>query len=162
MIETSKFIEHFKEMNKISPIGCAIGLHIEYTKATFMFESYPSDWISFYAENGLLLSDPTVAWGFQNDGSIDWSHLSKDDPEGVLTKASAYGLKFGATCALELNELRSIGSFARRDRPFRQDEIDTLYNSVRSLCKLTADRSPLDQTIVSRLSDMGVKLSQNL
>ena len=102
--------------------GFALAFHVRFTTPSFLFQTYPKDWLDYYSQNGLVMSDPTVAWGFENTGAIGWSDLTASDSAGVLAKAAEFGLKHGATCATGSDESRSIGSFARADRDFTDAE----------------------------------------
>lgn len=147
------------ELKKIATGGFAIAFHIRYTTPTFLFQTYSKEWLDYYSQNGLVLSDPTVAWGFENTGAIDWSELAATDTAGVLAKAAEFGLKFGSTCAIEDGADRSIGSFARADRAFSAEELALLTGYIESLHAATADIKTLSPELASELRMMSVQFT---
>ena len=54
--------ETLDQLNQLAPTGYALGIHIEYTTPKFMFQTYPKAWLDYYSSNGLVMSDPMVAW----------------------------------------------------------------------------------------------------
>ncbi len=122
----------------LAPAGYAIGLHIRFSTPTIMLQAYDPEWTQIYTANGYIMSDPTVHWGFTHQGTCRWSALGTPDPQDVLKKSAQYGLKYGFTAACELDGSRSIASFARTDREFTDDEIETINNLLVALHTETA------------------------
>ncbi len=60
-------------LHEESPAGFAIALHIRFSSPTFLFQSYPAAWSEEYTNKGLLMQDPTVAWGLTQTGAVRWS-----------------------------------------------------------------------------------------
>lgn len=138
-------------------MGYAIALHIRYTTPTFLFQTYPAAWTEFYSENGLVLQDPALRWGFSNTGHTTWESLAEDDVMGVFKNASKHGLKHGVVMALERDGSRSVASFARDDRPFTEAEIATIETAVTELHDRTlkADSLPaVEQAELKKLSQI--------
>lgn len=123
---------------EIAPAGFAIGLHIRFTAPTFMFQTYPRDWAEEYSREGLVARDPTVAWGFSNEGVVDWKDLEQRDEAGVLARARAQGLSHGLTVSVFREGSRTIGSFARSDRYFTPGEIERIESDLVRLHDATA------------------------
>ena len=73
----------------------AIGLVIRFNKPTLMYQTYPQDWLDYYARNGLLFSDPILKWGMENFGICDWAVLRAQDAGGVMDRAATFGLVNG-------------------------------------------------------------------
>ncbi len=142
------------ELNERAPAGYALGFHIEYTTPKFMFQTYPKAWLDYYSQNGLLMSDPMVAWGFENTGRQRWSDLT--DPAGVMDKAADHGMKFGVVIAAETGDQRSICGFASADREFTDEEIDSLEDAVLRLHNHTADTAKLSHETVQQLRNMSI------
>ncbi len=44
-----------------------------------MYQTYPEEWVLYYAKNGLLFSDPTLHWGMSHFGTCDWASLAPQD-----------------------------------------------------------------------------------
>ena len=118
--------------------GFAIGLHIRFTTPAFMFQTYPKDWAEEYSREGLAVQDPTVTWGFSNEGHIDWKDLEPLDEAGVLARARKHGLVHGLTVSLLREGSRSIGSFARSDRSFTPAEIERIVSDMVKLHETSA------------------------
>ena len=81
------------QLSMLAPAGYSIGLHIRFTAPLFMFQTYDPAWLDHYTENGYVLRDPMVAWGFSTTGTIRWSDPSLPDPFGLFKKAASYGLE---------------------------------------------------------------------
>ena len=82
-------------LRKLAPMGYFIGLHIRYAAPIMQFQAYPKAWTDHYAERGYALRDPTIAWGFANNGAARWSALAHLDTAGIFADAAAHGLKHG-------------------------------------------------------------------
>lgn len=160
MTGQTKIAPLLAELQESAPAGFALAFHIRFTTPTFLFQTYADDWISYYSENGLVMSDPTVLWGFQNEGTCRWSDLEHLDPVGVLKKSREYGLNYGLTCAMEVNGSRSIGSFARSDREFSDAEGARTTEIVAELQDLSADMKSFSVETTNQLNKMGVRISQ--
>ncbi len=146
------------DLKNAAPVGYALAFHIRFTTPTFLFQTYPKAWAEYYSQNGLVMSDPTVAWGFENLGTQRWSDLADQDTAGVMTKAAEYGLRFGVTVAVDVDDSRSISSFAREDREFSDAEINQLQAAVVSLHALTAKISELSPDTAQKLRKMSVNV----
>jgi LuxR family transcriptional regulator len=149
--------EALGELNKLAPTGYALGIHIEYTTPKFMFQTYPKAWLDYYSSNGLIMSDPMVAWAFQELGSMRWSQL--DDPNGVFAKAAEYGMPFGVVISAESDDSRTICGFANADREFTDEEIAQIEALVLSIHQNTADTAQLDAGTVDQLKKMSIMVT---
>ncbi len=126
-----------KNLARIATAGYFIGLHIRFTSPLFTFQTYDQRWIDHYTENGYVLRDPMTAWGFSRTGWIRWSDPALLDPFGLFREAAQFGLHFGATIACGPIKSRTIASFARPDREFREDEIAQIERTVLRLHDLS-------------------------
>ena len=149
--------EALGELNKLAPTGYALGIHIEYTKPKFMFQTYPKAWLDYYSRNGLIMSDPMVAWAFQELGSMRWSQL--DDPNGVFAKAAEYGMTFGVVISAESDDSRTICGFANAGRDFTDEEIAQIEALVLSIHQNTSDTAQLDADTVDQLKKMSIMVT---
>lgn len=145
-----------RDLKSDAPAGYALAFHVRFTTPTFLFQTYPKAWADYYSSHGLVMHDPTVAWGFENTGSQRWSNLTATDTAGVMSKAAEYGLRYGVTIATESNESRSLASFAREDREFTDAEIAHLRDQIALLHDATADTLALEPDTVTRLRKMAV------
>ncbi len=144
-----------------APSGFALAFHINFTTPRLLFQKYDPEWVKYYSENGLVMSDPTVLWGFENDGTKRWSDLSELDTAGVLVKAKDYGMEYGLTCALTLDGTRTIGSFARKDREFTDEEVADLTATMELLHKETSKSQTLATETRQSLEDLSVHVQSS-
>lgn len=147
------------DLDRRSPAGCAIGLHIRFTSPRFMFQSYPKRWLDEYSGAGLFAKDPTVHWGMSNVGWVLWSDLERIDDRGVLDRARDYEIMNGVTIALVIDGSRSIASFARSDRDYERAEIAELQRIFEALHRATAGLQELTDADRLALQDLSVRLT---
>lgn len=140
-----------KNLGRIATAGYFIGLHIRFTSPLFTFQTYDQSWIDHYTENGYVLRDPMTAWGFSRTGWIRWSDPALLDPFGLFREAAQYGLNFGATVACGPIKSRTIASFARSDREFREDEIVKIEKTVLRLHDLSEPPEALTEAQIEAL-----------
>lgn len=136
---------------RIATAGYFIGLHIRFTSPLLTFQTYDQRWIDHYTENGYVLRDPMTAWGFSKTGWIRWSDPELPDPFGLFREAAGYGLNFGATVAFGPIKSRTIASFARSDREFRDDEIAKFERAVKRLHQLSEPPEALTEAQIEAL-----------
>jgi len=151
--------EILADMQRLCPAGFAVALHVRFTTPRFLFQTYARDWMQHYSEKGMVLDDPTVKWGLQNEGRIDWSELEDQDVKGVLAQAREHGLRFGFTAAIAIDESRSVGSFARGDRAFTEAETGELLELFRKLHARTAVGTEQEASISDILKSLSVELT---
>lgn len=147
------------DLDRRSPAGCAIGLHIAFTTPRYMFQSYPKRWMDYYSGSGLLMQDPTIRWGMNNVGRILWGDLEAMDGAGVLERAKDFGIMNGVTIALYAGGTRSIASFARSDRDYEPEEIAELESLLEELHRATASIEALNDEDRSALQELSVRLT---
>lgn len=129
-------INHWLEVLKEkAPAGYAIALHIEFNAPKLLFQTYPVAWINKYEDNGFVMHDPTVQWGFSNSGIKSWGDLEHLDTKNVLLQARGFGLEYGFTFATDAVNKHTIASFARGDRNFSDAEITEITEIVRVIHK---------------------------
>ncbi len=147
------------DLDARSPAGCAIALHIRFTRPAFLFQTYPRRWMDRYSARGFVMHDPTVRWGLQNRGHVRWSDLEAIDGEGVLDSAKDFGLMNGVTIAAVSQGSRSIASFARADRDFDDAEIEELEGLLAALHEATSDPGRLTEDDRRALTELSIKLT---
>jgi LuxR family transcriptional regulator len=118
----------------------AIGLIIRFNKPTLMYQTYPQEWLDYYAAHGLLFSDPVLHWGMTNFGICDWSAVKPLDSSGVMERAIDYGLVHGIIVSTGNETARSIGFFAHATRP------------------ITAGQTALAKTVMDRLHELSLSV----
>ena len=147
------------ELDDRSPSGCAIALHITFTAPKFMIQTYSKRWLDFYNAKGLLLNDPVVRWGFQNNGFARWSELEAIDPDGVMEHAKDFGLMNGVAMSVVSSKSRSIAGFARADRDYTDHEIGELTELLGRLHTETEDMNPENAADAQALADLSNRLT---
>jgi LuxR family transcriptional regulator, quorum-sensing system regulator SdiA len=138
-------------LGRLATAGYFVGLHIRFTSPLWTYQTYDQRWIDHYTENGYVLRDPMTAWGFSKTGCIRWSDPDLMDPFGLFKEAAAYGLNHGVTVACGPIKSRTIASFARSDREFRDDEIAKIERVVLRLHDLTEPPEALTEAQVEAL-----------
>jgi LuxR family transcriptional regulator len=163
MTEKDKLVQILlAELKEIAPAGFAIALHVGFNSPKFLFQTYPSKWLKEYSENGLVMNDPTVHWGFENTGLIRWSDLSDMDETGVLKQAADHGLVYGLTWSTDSQGTRSIASFARSDRDFETAECDNLQKLAQTLHDKTVPLNALSDNIGEKLRQMSIRYTHSV
>ena len=97
----------------MAPSGYFIGLHIRYASPLMQFSNYDQNWLDHYTEKAYALRDPTIAWGFSQEGACRWDEMGVPDPFGLFTEAKSFGLTYGLTVSCGPIRSRTISSFAR-------------------------------------------------
>lgn len=156
MTAEAQLITRVKRLLSASPAGFAMALHIRHVAPAILIQSYPKDWTETYSAAGMVMRDPTVLWGFDNTGAIDWKDLQDIDTDGIMAQAAEYGIKHGFTYAIDQGGSRSITSFARSDRAFAATEIDAITGDVDDLHDLTAQMTEFDAAVRTELRQLGV------
>lgn len=144
------------DLQALAPAGYAIAMHVRFTTPTFLFQTYDRKWLDYYSQKGLVMSDPTVAWGFENRGVKDWADLAGNDPNGVLKAAKEHGLTYGITCSIGSEASPSFGSFSRADRAFQPDEVTTLSAAMAQLHTATDNIKVLSPETGAALREMSI------
>jgi len=156
----SYIIQELVKLQTHANAGFAVALHVEYTTPTFLFQDYPQDWINLYSEKGFLMSDPTVKWAFDNQGTMPWSAHADQDDAGIFKLAATYGLNFGLTCGVAGDTTLSIGNFARSDREFNAEETADLLRVTQDLHAQSADLKPFSGADLDEFERLKIHLSQ--
>ncbi|TCP60393.1 LuxR family transcriptional regulator [Rhodovulum bhavnagarense] len=151
MFEKSVFDRELKTLEALAPMGYNIGLHIRFTSPLMTFQSYSPEWLTHYTENGYVLRDPMVAWGFSTTGATRWSNKDIPDPFGILAEAERFGLRFGVTISWGEISSRTIASVARADREFEDAEINRIQALVRRLHDMTEPPQELTKAQIEAL-----------
>lgn len=148
------------DLDRRSPAGFAVALHIRFTTPTYLFQTYPKRWMDQYSAAGFVMHDPTIRWGLQNVGHIKWAALEAIDERGVLEKAKDFGIMNGVTVAVLTSASRSIASFARADREYDPAEMDDLEALVACLHRATIDLGRLSDRDRHALTELSIKLTR--
>ncbi|MDJ0628709.1 MAG: autoinducer binding domain-containing protein [Rhodobacter sp.] len=149
------------DIDQLTPGGFAIGLHISFSGPTFLFQTFPQDWVDYYAKEGLQLRDPAMHWSFANSGSIRWRDLTDDDPADVIGKAREHGLPYGMTISLLDQQSRTVGGFAHPERDYLDVEIDQIKAHLLDLHRATIGVSVLSADDMAALKRMSIRLSHS-
>lgn len=138
------------------PAGYALAFHVRFTTPTFLFQTYDRKWLEHYSQHGYVMSDPTVHWGFENRGTCNWEDLKSNDPANVLVAAAEHGLNYGISWAIGDETSQSLGSFARSDRQFTDEEKAELIEIVTELHDLTNNLEALSPETADALKELSI------
>lgn len=125
-----------EEFSAIATAGFYVALRIGFAFPVDEKNEFPTDWVEYYTRNGLMLRDPVVHWAYANAGWIRWRDLESSDSDGILGKASDFGLKYGTVISCSTggdDAQRSYGTFARADRDLSDEEISSLGHHLENL-----------------------------
>jgi LuxR family transcriptional regulator, quorum-sensing system regulator SdiA len=136
----------------------AVGLRIRFNHPTLMYQTYPEEWVLYYAKNGLLFSDPTLLWGMSHFGTCDWASLEAQDSAGVLERAKAYGLVHGLIVSVGDNTTRSIGFFTHATRPINAAERALGEDVMNKLHAMSEGVTEMDQAQLAPLYALAEEL----
>lgn len=84
-----------------------------------------------------MLRDPVVHWGLGNTGTVEWSDLSDQDPDGVLSDAVAHGLTNGWTFSFGPATSRTIAGLTKSGPAFTEAERSRIIRIVEDIHALT-------------------------
>lgn len=126
MSERKAVLNLLDHLNDLAPMGYTVGLHIRFASPLVYRSSYPPAWVEIYNNNSYYLRDPLVFWGVGVEGTIRWSEIPLPDPFGVMKKAAAHGLTYGAVSSYGPITSRSIVGISRSDREFTELELGRL------------------------------------
>jgi LuxR family transcriptional regulator, quorum-sensing system regulator SdiA len=157
--EPSRIASILGELQALSASGYAMALHVQFTTPTYLFQTYPLEWSDHYSKAGLVMQDPTVAWAFENTGTIRWNELVGADTAGVLATAAEHGLAYGFTLSQDREGSRSLSSFSRGDRDFTDDEIAAIVSLADELHDLTTSGHSLPPATRDNLRAMSVRFT---
>ncbi|KAJ55424.1 hypothetical protein ACMU_12060 [Actibacterium mucosum KCTC 23349] len=139
MSKTAELSNLLATLSKHCDTGFALAIHIRFTRPSLLFQTYAPDWMQYYSQNGLFLSDPVVKWGIENAGLVHWDDLRDQDPAGVLAKASEHGLHNGITYSCGPVESRTISGLTTSAEPFTDAAIAEMKQTIDAVHALTQD-----------------------
>jgi LuxR family transcriptional regulator len=143
----------------MAPAGYAMALHIQFNAPAYLFQTYPKEWTDYYSQNGLVMRDPTVHWGFEHTGTILWSDLLPRDDAGVIALAAQRGISNGFTYALDRGNSRSVTSFAKGPAAFTPAEMETITGLVDQIHDQTANGESLTPGTREHLRQMSISFT---
>lgn len=147
----------FSELSEICPPGYAMALHISFTTPRYLFQTYNKEWMEEYSRLGLVMYDPNVRWGLENDGMVSWTELAEMDPEGVIEKAAKHGLRHGMAMATSKGGSKSVAGFGRSDREFTSQELSRLTELLEEVHVLTQPSDPPDAEFDAAMKEMSLR-----
>lgn len=118
--------DYTNRLSFLCPSGYFLAIRMGFVFPVYETKTLPKKWVDRYTSRGLVLSDPTMHWMYENIGAIRWSEIRLDDPREVFAQARLCDLNFGASiCCTDSGATaqRSFGSFTRADREFTDSEI---------------------------------------
>lgn len=153
------------EVLEIAKSGYYIALRIGFAFPLEEINALPRDWADHYTAHRFMLHDPVIRWIYSNTGAIRWSAIDVPDPMKILGQAQTFGLRYGVAVACfdgNRDGQRSFGTFARPDREFEIDEIETLEAYVTALHHAKAPPTNLTKAELEALKMLkeGARLKQ--
>ncbi len=148
------------DLDRRSPAGFAIALHIRFTTPTYMFQTYARRWMDHYSASGMVMHDPVAHWGLQNVGRILWSDLEAIDGGGVMEAAKDFGLMNGVAISMVCSGSRSIAGFARADRDYNETEIAALEEGLARLHEATLGPGRISPGDAAALTELSIQLTR--
>jgi LuxR family transcriptional regulator len=124
------------DLGLLAPAGHYLALRVGFAFPMEEVQALPPAWVEIYTQQGYMLADPIVRWGYESEGpraAVRWSAIAAEDPRGVLETARSFGLRFGVAVAVRDEDaagLRSFARFARSDREFEDEEMALLLDYV--------------------------------
>lgn len=120
------------DFSDLSPFGHYVALRVRFTSPLNEKNNLPEAWVAEYTADGLMIFDPVMRWVYSCEGVTRWSELTLKDPQGVLVRAAAHRLHYGAAASIQDPDTgeRSFGVFARDDREFADAELAALEAAV--------------------------------
>lgn len=151
MFDRSEFDIELRKLDRFAQAGYYLALHIKFTTSSMLFQTYSEEWQRQYAERGYVLRDPMTAWAFASTGATRWSNPKIPDPFRIFDEAKKFGLNYGVTISTGAITSRTVGSLAREDREFTDDEIAEVSRLVRSLHAMAEPRVRLTRAQLDAL-----------
>ncbi len=108
--------EAMKVIRDLSPQGYCVAVNISRPDVDFLQMHYEMPWLQYYAENNLLLDDPTVSFAHSTNGHITWDDLREMYPEArTLKDCRKFGIDKGNTLVIEIDGVKSLVSGAGKN-----------------------------------------------
>lgn len=126
-------VSYLKRLDELAPLGYNAGLHIRFARPLYFRSTYAPEWQEEYNKNQYALRDPLVFWGISKTGRTRWSEITLPDPFGVMAKARAHRLLFGAVISCGKLTSRTIVGISRDDREFSDAEMDDVADITEGL-----------------------------
>lgn len=135
--------EILDRIGQLCTSGYAIALHAQFTTPRYLFQTYDQAWVEYYSQNGLVLHDPLVRWALAHTGARRWEEMEDEDSMGVIAAARRFGFAHVTGISNLVDGSRSLGGFARPDRPHTDAEIAELERLLEQLARMTANPDAL-------------------
>lgn len=159
MATQTEILNILSRLKQLCPAGYSAALHFGFHAPRFLFQSYPQEWRDEYTRESLILADPALRWGLENQGLMRWSDIPGADTNVVFEKARAFGVNFGFTFATGLPGAPSVFNGAREDRAPTDDEIKQACELFDQLHTLTSDLQSLDPEVSKLLLAQSIALT---
>jgi LuxR family transcriptional regulator len=113
----------------LAPGGHYLALRLGFVFPLEEVNELPPIWVEEYTRQGYAPFDPLIRWAYGEVGAARWSEVTQPDHRGVLARARAHGLLFGAVVSVidaAPGTQRSFGTFVQPHREFTGEELDLL------------------------------------
>jgi len=81
---------NLQDLDDLAPVGYHVALRIGFAFPLEDVNTFPSQWVSHYSQQRLMLGDPVIHWVYQNTGHIRWSEIEFPDLRRVIPQAQTF------------------------------------------------------------------------
>ena len=102
---------HEAELQQLEAIGLSgyfLGFGLRFGQPDFFMNKYPDAWTKEYETENYFFGDPVAVWTITREGMTRWSEVKMPDMRGIMARAKAHGLRYGATFVVKVESKRSF------------------------------------------------------
>lgn len=137
------FEAELETLRTIGNRGFFVGFGINLSGAEHMQNEFPEGWQEEYQKGIYYIADPVLIWVFSKTGRARWSKIPIADVRGVMIRARAYEMNYGAVFARHVRSKKCFLSVARNDRELTDDEMSNLDARFDAWTTIILDRAAL-------------------
>ncbi|WP_377513347.1 autoinducer binding domain-containing protein [Octadecabacter sp. R77987] len=137
------FEQELDDLREIGSAGFILAFNMSFRGPEYMHSEYPDEWREEYEDRNYFALDPVLAWTLVHSGSRRWSEVKLPDVRGVLKRAQAFGLIYGAVFSRKKKRKRSFLTVARSDRELNDTEILLLNDRFDRWCEIVTNKASL-------------------
>lgn len=147
----------FQPFADVGLAGFYVAIDIDFLRPAREMSTIPEGWVREYVQSGLMSQDPALIWATTNEGTRRWSEM--EDTHGVLDRAAAWGLKYGASLSTSSRDgqKRSFAFLSRSDRELSDRELEHCFGTLQDL----HDHQPKTALTAAEIEVLGALLRGN-
>lgn len=154
--------EIHERLLSLGPRGYTLALNVRYINPQFYITTYPDQWVAEYTASRYVLVDPVALWCAANTGTTRWSDVKvpflAHPTLGVLARARAYGMNYGAVSSQRNPEhqmQRCALSLCRSDRELSDEEIQEVHKLLQKIMVAVGPFAGLNEEHLKVLQMLG-------